>query len=187
MQVMKLFQLIFNLKSDKNIICSIVICFCIFQILFFIPFYDNKFNSERLERLRTSMATECRLVPKASQPHNETTPILSKDPAKASPGDTKYTSSGEREVSPVGTGHGAIATGHGTIATGQYQETTPTKAEPSPAVLKVDAEPTVAVSEPVSTDAKTEAPAEETNSEQTPAVMDSETNAQISSIDPVIT
>ncbi|XP_001201153.1 uncharacterized protein LOC764703 [Strongylocentrotus purpuratus] len=102
------------------------LCF-LFNVLFFwLPFYDNKFNSTRLERLRVTMATECRLVPKKDQESNETTPIVSdkRSPTSSPPRQTSPTST---EATPTETKHDAMATEH------SQEEAMPTNMDKPPA------------------------------------------------------
>ncbi|XP_054749494.2 uncharacterized protein LOC129254969 [Lytechinus pictus] len=115
------------------------LCFLFNVVLFWIPFYDNKFNSTRLERLRVSMATECILVPKKNEEPNETTPIVSD---KFTP-----TTSPPRQSSASFTE--ATDTRHNTMATEHSQEkTTPTNKDQAPAADTVVVVPSVEVLDP---------------------------------------
>ncbi|XP_071496879.1 uncharacterized protein [Diadema antillarum] len=96
------------------------LCFLFNVILFFIPFYDNKFNSTRLERLRSALVTDCLLVPKDSQRPNEATPILSSD-ASARPGSHHSLSSSGGNGEPTDASFGGVPIA---TETGRYQDAT---------------------------------------------------------------
>lgn len=159
------------------------LCFLFNMIFFFIPFYDNKFNETRLERLRVAMTTECRLVPKKSKEPDETTPIVSHESADPTQKERHASSSSDRDTKPAETRHTAV------MATGQYQaEATPTNVISSPAVESNDIEPSVTIQEPTTASADTagtEALATKTSSEPTPIATDAEPSPQASNTEVV--